>query len=70
MLCLSPVNDMSKDHGGPLSHPLDEEEVLSQSREEAKRRVQQLRKLSTTGNNNHTDILYRRNVLTTQSVRE
>ncbi|XP_012935448.1 uncharacterized protein LOC106011200 [Aplysia californica] len=42
---LETIKDMSKDHGGPLS-TMDEEEVVLQSREEAKRRVLQFRKLS------------------------
>ena len=43
---MSPVNDMSKDHVGPLSSPMHEEEVVMKTREEAKLRVQQLHKLS------------------------
>lgn len=46
MFLLSAVNDMSKEHGGPLSSPMDEAEVVSQSRLEARHRYEQFKRLS------------------------
>ena len=50
MFCVS-VSDMSQDHGGPLApEDIKEEEVVAQSRKDAKLRYNQFRALSSTSN--------------------
>jgi hypothetical protein len=46
---LETINDMSKEHGGPLSSPLGEAEAVSQTRLEARQRYEQFQRLSASG---------------------